>query len=418
MCSTVIDSETASTAELIAAALQIAAELANRKAPESGTDCMDLAEELLTVIDRCEAAVSPLIDRVDESRETRSAGHGSTQAWLRSACGMHGGRARDRVTVARQLPRLNEVTDQFIRGDLRYGYVTVITNAVSRLNDEDTATAERLLLDHVDEGMTVRELAKYATHIHDHLARLNGTEPDARHGYQRSWVKQTGSADGGAFIKGWLSPEDAALLRGCLESLTKPAGADDPRDHAERTADALHTILSGGGRNWGATVIIDHTTLQPDHSQDEQPGDTRLPRDGAWFADGTPIPPERARQIALTAGISALILGPHGLPLYLGRTTRIVTPAQRRALEALYPTCAVNDCDVAATVCEIDHVTPWTNGGVTNIDQLAPLCTFHNRYKAQRPDRIGAHWHNGRWRYAIRHRSTADAPLVTTLKAA
>lgn len=404
MYSSVIDTETASTDELVAVALQIAAELTHREAPESGSECMDLAERLVAVIDRCEAALSPIIGKAHSSDDIRSAGYRSTHAWLRSACGMHGGRARDRVTTARQLPRLNDVTERFSRGDLAYGFTTVITDAVSRLDNDDAATAERLLLHRVDDGCTVRELTAYATRLHDQLQSGSKSEP---RGYRRSWIKQSTSADGGTYLKGWLTPEDAALWHAGVGALSKPAGADDPRDHAERTADAVQSILSGGGRNWNATVIIDHSALQSDAAR--QLDDTQQPTKVAWLSDGTPVSAERARQLALTAGISAMILGPHGLPLYLGRTARLVSPAQRRALEVLYPACAVDDCDVPATYCEMDHVTPWTLGGATNIDQLAPLCGFHNRYKAQHPTRIATHWHNNRWHYTIRHR-----PLLTT----
>jgi Domain of unknown function (DUF222)/HNH endonuclease len=414
MCSNVIVSKMASSADLIAAALKLAAELTAQETPDSGAECMELAEGLVAVIDRCEAALTPLIDRVDASRQPRSAGYPSTQGWLRSACGMHGGRAHDRVTAARQLPRMKQVTDRFVRGDLPYGYVTVITNTVSRLNDNDATLAERLLLHRVDDGCTVRELTRYATRIHDHFARLDDGDPKPRRGYQRSWIQTSTSADGGAFIKGWLTPEDIALLHAALDPLTKPAGADDPRDHTERTADAFHTVLANGSRNWNATVIIDHEVIDSG-----RPGSAPAPGKGARFPDGTPIPPERARQLALNAGISALILGSSGLPLYLGRTSRLVSPGQRRALDALYATCAVKDCDIPAALCEIDHIIPWSSGGTTNINQLVPLCTFHNQYKAQHPSKMITSWHDNRWHYTIRHhRHHHDLTSISTLQAA
>lgn len=130
-------------------------------------------------------------------------------------------------------------------------------------------------------------------------------------------------------------------------------------------------------------------------------------RAGARLLDGTPIPPERARRIAENAGISALILGPEGLPLYLGRKVRFATVAQRRALEVLYETCATDGCDIPATVCEIDHVRPYAAGGLTDIDALAPSCSFHNRYRADHPGRVTVGRRpDGRWRFtmASRHR--------------
>jgi hypothetical protein len=79
-------------------------------------------------------------------------------------------------------------------------------------------------------------------------------------------------------------------------------------------------------------------------------------RVSARLADGTPIRPEQARIIALNAGVSALVLGPDGIPLYLGRRARLVTSGQRVVLEALYQTCACDECDIPVRFCQLDHV--------------------------------------------------------------
>ncbi|MBC6466552.1 hypothetical protein HKK74_13710, partial [Actinomadura alba] len=88
------------------------------------------------------------------------------------------------------------------------------------------------------------------------------------------------------------------------------------------------------------------------------------------------------------AGVSALILGPDGHPLYLGRTTRFATPRQRQVLRALYATCAVEGCDIPTGLCEIHHTDGWKLGSPTDIDKLAPACGFHNRWIEDNPDRV------------------------------
>jgi hypothetical protein len=105
--------------------------------------------------------------------------------------------------------------------------------------------------------------------------------------------------------------------------------------------------------------------------------------------DGTPISAADARRIALTAGISALILGRGGLPLYLGRTVRFATPAQRKALLAVYDTCCVHGCEIPAHLSEIHHLDGgWKLGTPTDIKRLAMLCGWHNRWVETNPDRI------------------------------
>lgn len=65
--------------------------------------------------------------------------------------------------------------------------------------------------------------------------------------------------------------------------------------------------------------------------------------------------------------------------LKLGRTTRLANRAQRRALHALYVTCAVPGCRVDYRLCRLHHVVWWRNGGLTDLDNLVPLCGAHHR---------------------------------------
>ena len=64
--------------------------------------------------------------------------------------------------------------------------------------------------------------------------------------------------------------------------------------------------------------------------------------------------------------------------LNLGRTTRLANRAQRRALRALYATCAIPGCDVRYSRCKLHHVTWWRHGGRTDLANLLPLCSHHH----------------------------------------
>ncbi|WP_067456089.1 DUF222 domain-containing protein [Actinomadura macra] len=141
-------------------------------------------------------------------------------------------------------------------------------------------------------------------------------------------------------------------------------------------AAALTSVLSGGHTATKVTVICDLDTLT---------GGTAPAR----LADGTPIPAEQARRIALNAGVSPLLLGRGHLPLYLGHGRRFASPAQRRVLETIYPTCAVQGCEVPGHLCEVDHVNGWVlRHSPTGIDKLALCCGWHNRFKHTAPARL------------------------------
>src|SRR5688500_10417970 len=137
MDSIVAGLDSASTAELVEAAAAIATELTQRSAPDSGPACMELAENLAGVVDRTEYALAGLIAVVDRTGEMKHWGFASTQAWLRCRMGMREGRAKERITLARQLPRLGRVSELMATGGLSFGYAATVADAVQRLNDDD-----------------------------------------------------------------------------------------------------------------------------------------------------------------------------------------------------------------------------------------------------------------------------------------
>ena len=64
--------------------------------------------------------------------------------------------------------------------------------------------------------------------------------------------------------------------------------------------------------------------------------------------------------------------------LQLGRSTRLASRAQRRALRGLYATCAVPGCSVRYDHTSIHHVIWWRRGGATDLENLLPLCSRHH----------------------------------------
>jgi hypothetical protein len=122
---------------------------------------------------------------------------------------------------------------------------------------------------------------------------------------------------------------------------------------------------------------------------------------GARLPDGTSLRPRRTAQLLLNGTITTLMLDEDGQPLKLGRTSRLVSAAQRRVLHARYNTCSVIGCAIPARLCEIDHITPWAKGGTTDLANLAPKCHFHNQYKQNHPGRITETFTNGRWETAV-----------------
>ena len=65
--------------------------------------------------------------------------------------------------------------------------------------------------------------------------------------------------------------------------------------------------------------------------------------------------------------------------LDLGRTKRLFTPAQRKALAITQPSCRADGCTVPSTWCEAHHAgQPWACGGRTDLNDGMLLCSWHH----------------------------------------
>jgi hypothetical protein len=67
-----------------------------------------------------------------------------------------------------------------------------------------------------------------------------------------------------------------------------------------------------------------------------------------------------------------------GEPLSVGRKTRSIPPALRRALRSRDEGCRFPGCNQHHRV-DAHHVTHWADGGATALTNLVQLCRFHHR---------------------------------------
>ena len=99
---------------------------------------------------------------------------------------------------------------------------------------------------------------------------------------------------------------------------------------------------------------------------------------------GTLIPVGDALRTADQGVHYLLISTTKGVPLYLGRTSRIATPGQTVALAARDRGCSFPGCDRPPSQCQRHHILDWLYGGPTDIDNLTLLCGHHHREHAKR----------------------------------
>ncbi len=92
-------------------------------------------------------------------------------------------------------------------------------------------------------------------------------------------------------------------------------------------------------------------------------------------------PPCRARerhQVFIHVDAATLATEGNGAPLSVGRRTRAIPPAIRRALVARDGRCQFPGCERRRFV-DAHHIHHWARGGDTGLDNLVLLCRHHHR---------------------------------------
>ncbi|RYV51069.1 HNH endonuclease signature motif containing protein [Pengzhenrongella frigida] len=99
----------------------------------------------------------------------------------------------------------------------------------------------------------------------------------------------------------------------------------------------------------------------------------------ATLEDGTPVAASELSQLMCDCELTRIVVNADGVPLDLGRTERLFTGPQRKAVIARDRECAVPGCTAHARWCNIHHLAWWTrDGGVTSVENGVLLCNFHH----------------------------------------
>ena len=114
-----------------------------------------------------------------------------------------------------------------------------------------------------------------------------------------------------------------------------------------------------GGARYQLVVHVDPAALSED-----------APDARCALEDGPAIPAETARRLACDASLVALT-EQNGRPLSVGRKTRAIPPALRRALQSRDHGCCFPGCNQRRFV-DAHHIEHWAHGGETKLVEPAP----------------------------------------------
>jgi len=353
----------------------------------------------------------------------------SCAAWLSWKCQIAPGTAREHVRVARALPELPLIRAEFAAARLSYAKVRALTRIADADNEADLA---QMAL-----PMTAGQLERFAR-AHRRVTDADGARARSRRQLRWGWVDDHEFSFRGQLPPEQAAVVLQAL-RAALDDLEHPhndhgdgdvpaetraeamarrdeqdgTAWDQPlppprrKEDTESLADALVGICADylAGRAARADnpdtfqVIIHAGTAAMAGPQ--QPGDvpaetrkalvalaetvpllTFPESHPAWplrchLEDGAAISPATLQMIACNATISAMLHDADGNVLNVGRRTRKLSAALRRAVRerdrhrCRYPGCESRRVDA-------HHIRYWSNGGETKLGNLISLCKAHH----------------------------------------
>jgi hypothetical protein len=284
--------------------------------------------------------------------------------WLAWRCDLSLSAAREKVRVAHALKTLPEIAAKFAAGSLSYTKVRALTRVAHSMNEENLISfALKNTATHVEERCRELRCGTDAS-----TSEANGTHT------RRSLSIHRNPSLGTMTITVELPLETGELIDKALDRAKDSNAMDHPEFAGEcwsaQQADAFVTIansyLSGSPgattsatENYQVTVHVDHSALASGKGR-----------------SGLPI--ESVKRLCCDSDAIVIVEDENEEPLSVGRRTRTVPKAIKRALWARDKACAFPGCHRKRFV-DAHHIHHWSAGGETRLDNLMLLCSRHHR---------------------------------------
>ena len=332
--------------------------------------------------------------------------------WLNFKCGLNLGAARERVRVAHALEGLPKIAASMARGELSYSKVRALTRVACQ------ATEEAFLM------IALHGTAYHVERLVSGYRRAQDAEQLSREAQQHTQrsVHYWFAEDGSLVLKARLPADAGALvvkaLEAALDQIPSREISAERQDECtlsfeHRRADALSAVAEGylAGSDTASHCadryqVIVHVDAQTLH--EHTAGRCEIEQGPALAA-------ETVRRLTCDASLLQMLENEHGEPLDVGRKTRSIPPAIRRALNSRDGGCRFPGCTHQRYV-DAHHIEHWADGGETKLSNLVTLCRLHHRLVHEGQIRVepqaGGGWRfvhpDGRHFEIVRH--TAPTP--------
>ena len=281
--------------------------------------------------------------------------------WFRNEAKLPTGAAMAVIDVGQEIGGLPRTEAALEAGQVGFSHVALMAEARHELG---AAFDEERLLEKA-RTQTVSGFRKTVEHALHASNRERFAEKELRARDDR-FLKLSPGAAGSLWVKGWLEPEGASVVRSALEPLARRDAADDYRTREQRLGDAL-VELAGAGVKTELVVTV--------------PLETLLAAPGAPAAEtewGGIVSSDVVRRLLCDADVRRLVLDGDDEVVDFGRRKRLFAGPSKKALAARDGHCVFPGCDRPPRWCDRHHRKGYAEGGGTDLRNGALLCGRHH----------------------------------------
>ncbi|MEZ5115760.1 MAG: DUF222 domain-containing protein [Candidatus Nanopelagicales bacterium] len=386
---------------------------------------------------RVEALDARVLARYADSGAWGLDGHRTMRAWLRARTTAGEADISRRIGLGHLVDQHTVMAERLARGTVTADHLRVLASVWGKAPTTRPAleAAAEVIADYAEQAPP-RELARFLTELTLRIDPDAADAADERALRDRAGLRLTVHDDGWVRVTAFLPPDlgirlvavlDAALAppdeaatpeeaatpdaAGTSDATTPDPTAPDPTapdpapvpravrylEALGRVLDAAETALTDDGRlllpvGRGSRPVV-HLTLDAPtllglatDNAAASGGGPGWPTGLGWSTgpggDGmtrgrVPTSPESVRRLSCDAAVRRLVLDPAGIPIDVGRATRVIPTGTRIAVEHRDRHCRWPGCP--SPIREVHHVVHWAGGGPTNTGNCVGLCWWHHR---------------------------------------
>jgi len=334
---------------------------------ESDLDFVD-PRRLSAAIDRLQGTLSKVLHRGRMRGEYQFA-RLSPASWAARTCRMSRSSAADRLCVGKHLEAMPRAKHALARGEVGYQAVSAMCHLREQLGERWEAIDEEQLVDQAGRWTVedFRDVCRRARYVVD----PDGFDKESKEDFERRWLEVNPMLDGMHAVDGLLDPVTGAAFRKVLDSLASPRSPEDPRSHGQRNADALAELLDhhmNEGRLPRKAGVRPHVTLTM--TLEGLKNEAGAP--AAELEPGMLISRQTMQRLTCDCTMSRVLLADSQV-VDVGRATRTIQPATRRALKHRDRGCRWPGCDRPVSWSVPHHIEFWSRGGPSTLSNLVLL---------------------------------------------